>query len=283
LLLGGGAVLVLALIVGIWVATREPAKPQPPPKKTTPAKVFKPDLVAFPGGIYRMGRADEPQPNGEEDLAWAYAQWPMHTVTVLPFALDRTEVSNEEYAQFVQETDYPAPRGWNGNEPFAGTEQLPVVNVSYEDAVAFAKWRSERDGVTYRLPTEEEWEYAARNGGEAGVTNFPWGSEWTPDLANIQNSSGPKPVTAFPKGATKQGLLNMIGNVGEWTSTDASYYESNDKLELNPSQKDDKVVRGGSYVSQTTGPIQIRVTLRAFIDAKKKDDPTIGFRLARSL
>jgi serine/threonine protein kinase len=281
LLIGGTVLAVLVLGLALWftVVKSKPGNGQVK-KPPVPGKTFKPDLVAFSGGPFRVGRADEPKPDGEEDLAWAYAQWPQRLVTVLPFAMDRTEVSNEEYAAFVQATEHPAPDDWNGNEPFAGQEQWPVRNISYDDAVAFADWRSKRDGAKYRLPTEEEWEFAARNGGDPTVTIFPWGNEWDLQRANIK-ATEPKPVTACPEGRTKQGILNMIGNVGEWTATDASYYDGNDKLELNPSQKDDKVVRGGSYVSQTTGPIQLRVTLRAFIDPKKKD-PTIGFRLVRS-
>ena len=78
--------------------------------------------------------------------------------------MDRTEVSNTEYAEFVNETNHAAPGHWAGNKPPFGQELWPVVNVSFDDATAFAAWRSKRDGVTYRLPTEQEWEYAARNG-----------------------------------------------------------------------------------------------------------------------
>jgi formylglycine-generating enzyme required for sulfatase activity len=196
--------------------------------------------------------------------------------------IDRMEVSNEEYAQFVKDKNRPAPDGddWLNGEPFAERLNWPVRNVSYEDAAAFAAWRSERDGVKYRLPSEEEWEFAARNGGDSSVTIFPWGNEFTPDLANIQSTS-PKPVNAFPKGATKQGVLNLIGNVGEWTSTPWSYYEGNTVSIPDESAKDAKVVRGGSYISQPNGVKPIRVTVRGYLGANKKD-PTIGFRLVRS-
>jgi eukaryotic-like serine/threonine-protein kinase len=284
-LLIGACVAVIAILAGIfWYlnSNKQTVEPTDPNKKNTTAstKVFKPDLVTLSGGSYRLGRTDEPKEDGEEDLAWGYAQWPANTVTVLPFAIDRTEVSNEEYAQFVQETNHPAPEDWNGNEPFTGKEQWPVRYVSYEDAEAFAAWRSKRDSVRYRLPTEEEWEFAARNGGDASTTIFPWGNQWTPDLANIKFTE-PKIVSSHPQGGTKQGVLNMIGNVGEWTSTSAAYYAGNNKLELDASAQTAKVVRGGSYISQPDGPKPIRVTVRGFIDAKKKD-PTIGFRLVRS-
>ena len=279
MLLGAGvAVAVLVGALFLYLNSGKKTVDTPTPQK--PGKTFKPDLVSLAGGSYRLGRIDEPAPKGEEDLAWGYAQWPANTVTVLPFALDRTEVSNEEYAQFVKETNHPAPEDWNGNEPFTGKEQWPVRYVSYEDAEAFAAWRSKRDGARYRLPSEEEWEFAARNGGDAATTVFPWGTQWTPDLANIKFTE-PKIVSSHPQGGTKQGVLNMIGNVGEWTSTTAAYYAGNNKLELDATLQNAKVVRGGSYISQPDGPKPIRVTVRGFVDPKKKD-PTIGFRLAKS-
>ncbi|MBI1764256.1 MAG: SUMF1/EgtB/PvdO family nonheme iron enzyme [Acidobacteria bacterium] len=284
LMIGAGVALVLVVAVLLWFLNhgKQTSNPNDPNKGGTTAtgKTFKPDLVTLSGGSYRMGRLDEPKADGEEDLAWGYAQWPANTVTVLPFALDRTEVSSEEYAQFVKETNHPAPEDWNGNEPFTGKEQWPVRYVSYEEAEAFAAWRSKRDSTRYRLPTEEEWEFAARNGGDAATTVFPWGNQWTPDLANIKFTE-PKIVSAYPQGGTKQGVLNMIGNVGEWTSTPAAYYAGNNKLELDAAAQTAKVVRGGSYISQPDGPKPIRVTVRGFLDAKKKD-PTIGFRLVRS-
>jgi serine/threonine protein kinase len=280
LLFGGGGIAALVLIAGIWFATRTPSKPAPEPKKTPSAKIFKPDLVQLTGGTYKMGRPDEPPPDSEEDGIWAYLQWPPHAVTVLPFAIDRTEVSNEEYQQFVLETEHPAPPDWNGNEPYAGQEKWPVRAVSYEDAEKFAAWRSQRDGVKYRLPSEEEWEFAARNGGEAQTTVFPWGNEWTADLANLQ-STEPKAVDAYPQGRTKDGVLNMIGNVGEWTSSSASLYEGNEAMTFDPELKNAKVVRGGNYISQPDGLKPLRVTVRGFLDPKKKD-PTIGFRLVRA-
>ena len=99
---------------------------------------------------------------------------PPHAVTVQPFLMDTTEVTNTEYADFVREMNYTAPSHWAGNKPPFGQELWPVVNVSFDDAIAFAAWRSKRDGVAYRLPTEQEWEYAARNGERGDL--YPWGS-----------------------------------------------------------------------------------------------------------
>jgi len=79
--------------------------------------------------------------------------------------MDQHRMTNAEYAEFVARTNYEAPPDWINRKPLAGQEQWPVVNVSAKDAEAFAAWRSKRDGVAYRLPTEDEWEFAARNGG----------------------------------------------------------------------------------------------------------------------
>jgi formylglycine-generating enzyme required for sulfatase activity len=119
---------------------------------------------------------------------------------------------------------------------------LPVVNVSLDDARNFAKWRSERDKVEYRLPTEAEWEYAARNGADA--TLYPWGNnlESIEKLAII-NASSPGAVGSMPKGANKWGVLDLIGNVWEWTDSEyVSYPGSPGTIK---STVTEYVIRGG--------------------------------------
>ena len=132
---------------------------------------------------------------------------------------------------------------WDGASPKPGEERLPVANVSYEDARQFAAWRSKRDGVTYRLPTEEEWEFAAR-GGDSTRT-YPWGAEWVQGYANL-GGAGTAPVGSFPLGHTPQGLEDMIGNVWEWTASEASMYKGNDRTALAPEDRGKMVARGGS-------------------------------------
>ena len=104
-------------------------------------------------------------------------------------------------------------------KPASGDERLPVTNVSLDDAQKFAEWRSRRDGVTYRLPTEEEWEFAAR--GIDPARRYPWGADWSDGRANV-DSQALKPVGSFPQGASPQGALDLIGNAWEWTSSPAS-------------------------------------------------------------
>src|SRR2546421_628474 len=144
---------------------------------------------------------------------------PAHQTAVNTFAMDKTEVTNAEYAQFVKQTGHVAPEQWGSVKPPAGDEHLPVSNVSYEDAVAFAAWRSKRDGVTYRLPTEEEWEYAARNGDKDNL--YPWGNTWqSGHAATAESGVGTaQAVGTYAQGMNRWGGLDLVGNVWEWTSS----------------------------------------------------------------
>ena len=235
------------------------------------------ELVAIPGGKFLMGRNEVSTTN-----AFALLQYPAHEVVIKPFLIDRTEVTNAEYADFVRETRYKSPEDWQGDIPPAGKELLPVVNVSFQDAQAFAIWRSKRDGVAYRLPREDEWEFAAR-----GTENFlyPWGNEWVDDRVNL-DGEGPRPVGSYPLGASVTNVLDMIGNVWEWTSSEASLYRGNDKLD--PVEKGWLVVRGGSYRSMSGEAVKKRggkafpATWREWLKKDTKN-PTLGFRLVRDL
>ena len=101
-------------------------------------------------------------------------------------------------------------------KPPVGQELLPVSNIAYEDVLAFADWRSKRDSVTYRLPTEEEWEYAARNGEKDNL--YPWGNTWEAGRAAIQEAGvgAPQAVGTYPQGMNTWGVLDLVGNVWEW-------------------------------------------------------------------
>ncbi|MCA1618574.1 MAG: SUMF1/EgtB/PvdO family nonheme iron enzyme [Acidobacteria bacterium] len=243
------------------------------------------DLLWMPGGTFRMGRADVPPITDELKsrraayLLWTYSQWPAHEVTVGPFAIDRTEVTNGEYADFVRETGHAPPPGvWDGARPKPGEERMPITNVTYEDARAFAAWRSKRDGVTYRLPTEEEWEYAARAGDSERA--YPWGSEWVAGYANLGATTAAQ-VGSFPSGRTPQGLEDMLGNVWEWTTSEASMYKGNDRTALAPEDRGKLVTRGGSYESRPDGDEPITVTARRWVPRNFRH-PVLGFRLVRA-
>jgi eukaryotic-like serine/threonine-protein kinase len=256
-------ILVAAAAISIGLLFRERKIPAPNKSQA--------DMVAIPGGTFLMGR-DENSPFGGMPT-----EVPAHAVTVSSFSMDRTEVTNKEYAEFIRETNYPAPITWVNNKPTLGDEQWPVTSVSIADAIEFAAWRSKRDGTTYRLPSEEEWEYAARGG---DLDNFyPWGSIWIQGRANVGSDSA-KPVGSYPEGKTRWGVLDMIGNVWEWTSSRANIYPGG-TVRLVPGHEDWIVARGGSYLSKPIGARGVTTTLRDWFPATSKD-PVLGFRLVRT-
>lgn len=276
-ILAGVIVLALAgFVIGFFLLKPTqtavgPGTPTPegsPTQNPTPESVvYKPDFVAIPGGTFQMGR------NGV-----TVAEVPVHAVTVGPFVIDKNEVTNAEYAQFVKETKHGAPSNWVNNKPIQGQELLPVTFVSFDDARAFADWRSKRDGVKYRLPTEEEWEYAARGGNQNNI--YPWGNTWVETNA-ITKSSGattPKPVGSAPNDKTRWGVMDMMGNVYEWTSTKANYYQGSTK-QVEGEQRKWYVVRGASYDTEQD-PKPISATRRDWFSENTKVS-VLGFRLVR--
>jgi serine/threonine-protein kinase len=227
--------------------------------------ITKQQMIAIPGGTFMMGRNDGPSQEA-----------PAHSVTVSDFSMDKTEVTNAEYAEFVNETRRTPPVSWSEGKVLPGQEQWPVNNVSLDDAKAFAAWRSKRDGVTYRLPTEEEWEYAARNGQN---TLYPWGDSWANDSAVVKMYS-PQAVGSMPNGKNLWGVVDLIGNVWEWTSSPASMYPGNRKT-IAAQDEDSYVMRGGSYASEPGGERAITATFRDWIPASTRHS-TLGFRLVRA-
>jgi formylglycine-generating enzyme required for sulfatase activity/serine/threonine protein kinase len=289
------AVVILVAGIGgyaVYRMLRQEETAQPPdrgeqskPVQAQSSATPRSDMIFIAGGTFRMGLDNSALSQSTEDNR---KQTPAHLVTVPPFFIDRREVTNAEYAEFVNTTNYPSPEGWAGTKPRAGQEQWPVTNVSLDDARVFAAWRSKRDGVVYRLPTEEEWEYAARGGPLEYL--FPWGNDWFDDRANLGTGAGrevdfPKPVGFYPQGATVHGVLDMIGNVYEWTSSKASYYPGNN-TQLTAKERGYIVVRGGAHQSMYVDAVRNRggkefpATLRLWAPKDTKS-PTVGFRLVR--
>ena len=164
LLFLGAAGLAGAFMLGLFKPapikppTNGVVTPSPSPG-TTPVPTVTPDMVSIPGGTFKMGNN-----HGRDE------EKPEHQVTVDSFMLGRNEVTNQEYFAFVTETKYqPLPKDWLNGKPAEGTETAPVRFVNNDDVNAFIGWRSKKDGVTYRLPTEEEWEYDARNGNKGNL------------------------------------------------------------------------------------------------------------------
>ena len=155
-----------------------------------------------------------------------------------------------------------------------------MSNVSSEDAAAFAAWRSKRDGATYRLPTEEEWEYAARNGDKDNL--YPWGNVWQPGRAAGQESGvgAAQRVGTYNQGVNIWGVQDLLGNVWEWTSSKASLYKGN-AVQLPPEHKDWIIIRGGCYATPAKGDVPLSGTLRNWVAPNYKNQ-VLGFRLVKS-
>lgn len=256
--------IVLLLAIGLAVGGYFFFRPRPtPPENPT----FKADLVPIDGGTFQMGRDDGP-----------LSETPAHSVAVEAFSMEKTEISNAQYLEFVTATNYAPPGHWIAKKPPAGQELWPVVGVSLEDANAFASWRSARDKITYRLPTEEEWEYAARNGSQNDL--YPWGANWQERIAVIKEGD-PSPVGSRPTGANKWGVLDLIGNVWEWTSSRVSKYPGN-PITIPDSTKDWVVIRGGCYLSDPLlAERPVSACMREFVPSGTKN-LVLGFRLVRN-
>lgn len=235
-------------------------------------------MALIEGGSIEIGRNDAPK----DDPAY-----PAHGVSVNPFYLGKTEVTNAQYAEFLRATGGLAPvnaedpktytwQNWSGTTPPAGQEDWPVRNVTVDEAVAYARWRGQRDGFVYRLPTEEEWEFAARSGSSANL--YPWGREWAADIACLGERKQPCPAGEQTGGQSSAGVVDLIGNVYEWTSSTASYYAGN-KSTVGAGEGSAYVYRGGAYLSQGAGPNAITAATRSW-NAQARKHPLIGFRLA---
>ena len=231
------------------------------------------DTALVPAGEFSMGRhrATPDDEKGMRPLALRDDR-PVHTVHLDGFYLDVNEVTHADYAAFVEASGHEPPRHWLGGKMPEGKSDFPIYNVDWRDASAYCSWAGKR------LPTEAEWEKAARGGLEG--LDYPWGDDKPSDeLALFNTPDGPGPVgRRKPNG---YGLHDMAGSVAEWCSDwfERTYYESSPAQ--NPQGPDSgmyKVVRGGSWSS---GPRRITVFFRNWVRPNTKT-PNIGFRCAVS-
>jgi serine/threonine-protein kinase len=237
----------------------------PPPASPVPDSPVTADLVSIPGGTFTMGRDDGREP-----------ERPAHQVTVEAFEMDRTEVTNREYFQFIRETGYrPVPAHWVNDRPVPEQEKMPVRFVNQGDIKAFAEWRSKRDGVTYRLPTEAEWEYAARSGSKNYL--YPWGNEFDPKCAVTDKENTEPEAVGTASCPNEWGVVDLIGNVFEWTSSKASLYPGS-KGAIRETKEPRYMIRGGAALSKSSGEFAITSTFRADVEESKRDKE-LGFRL----
>jgi formylglycine-generating enzyme len=300
--------IIVTLFWMLWTAQAHAAEPG---KTSKSVATFRdcpgcPEMVIVPAGHFDMG-----SPPSETDRE--SNEGSLHRVTVAAFALGRTEITRGQFAAFVKATQYQAidncwtleggkfqersGRYWR-DLGFPQNDKHPAACISWNDANAYAKWLSRKTGKHYRLPSEAEWEYAAR---AKTVTARYWGNN--PDeackYANVADKTGQTSVGALswsahhcadgyaftsPVGqfkANRFGLYDMLGNLWEWTED--SYHDSYSGAPNDGSvwQGDDakRIIRGGSW---NNGPTRVRAAKRG------RDKPTtrfsdIGFRVARKL
>lgn len=250
---------------------------------SAPPELPLPPLASIAAGPFVMGT-----PEGElSALARAYGgtresyreEAPRHSLALAPFAIARFPVTNALYAAYVGAAAAPPPLRWRGPLPPQALLDHPVVDVSWHDAAAFCRWLRAATGRPFRLPSEAEWERAARG---ADGRSFPWGDAFDPARANTREAGllGTSPVDAHPDGASPEGVYDMAGNVWEWTvSLDAGYpYRPGDGRE-DEAAAGRRIMRGGCYANPQG---YARCACRFRLAPAVRNEFT-GFRLALSL
>ncbi len=262
-----------------------------------PVAITLPELIDIPAGRFVFGSdAEEREAAYQLDEAayghsttreqgWYDREFKRTHRRTDNYSITKTTITNRQYHAFVQATGHRAPdvdeetwksyglvhpysstrrSAWVGGEPPAGREDHPVVLISHDDSKAYAAWLSQQTGQVWRLPTEVEWEKAARG---ADGQRFPWGDAFDASMLN-SHDNGPfdtLPVASFPKGASPFGLMDAAGQVFEWTAT-----LSNNKRRA--------VVKGGSWDDKGCGVCRPAARHSRPLDLKHI---LIGFRLVR--
>jgi formylglycine-generating enzyme required for sulfatase activity len=247
--LATASVVIAGLVQQVGSSSQQPELTAPP------------SMALIPGGEFLMGGDDAPDAG------------PIHSVQLDAFYMDTREVTNAQYFTFCQATGRRLPFYWGMHEFHAGLDfpDYPVVGVSWLDAQAYAGWAGKR------LPTEAEWEYAAR-GGLAG-RNFPVGDDIDATGANF-SSLGTVRVGSYAP--NRFGLYDMAGNVGEWVADryDSQYYRTSpNRNPKGPTEGTYSVVRGGGwFAGKWCNRVYVRVCLK-----QSWVDFNVGFRCAKDI
>lgn len=221
------------------------------------------DMVLVPAGGFTMGSND-----------WWPKSQPEHPVNLKAFYIDKYEVTNQRYKAFVDATGGPTPAHWvNGNIP-DGKENHPVVYVNWYDAAAFCSWEGKR------LPTEQEWEKAARG---ADKRTFPWGDKFDKNKGNTPQygNEDTMPVGSFDSGKSPYGIYDLAGNAFEWVENWYKPYPGSTHHDENFGEKY-KVLKGGSWYDCTNYKCGISAPAynRIFFHPHTKNN-NFGFRCAK--
>ncbi len=255
-----------------FTLTRSVEAPQAAPAVEAARLVFEPQMIRIPAGKFLMGSTKEQAAQAIKDGAdidWVEREQPQHTVELSEYSIGKYPITNREYQAFVREGGTP-PRDWDGDQFPADKGSHPVVNVSWDDASAYCKWLSEKTKKSYRLPTEAEWEKAAR--GEDGRI-YPWGNEFDSKKANTSESQvgNTTDVGKFSNsdpalsGDSPYGCADIAGNVWEWCNdwfNEKEYKSRADKITKDPRGSKNGIfrsLRGGSWgVNEEVARVAVR-------------------------
>jgi serine/threonine-protein kinase len=200
-----------------------------------------PEWVTIPAGEFWMG----------EDKSRYDDERPAHKLYLPEYKVSRVPVTNAQYALYVKDSGAKQPEHWRGGQIPKGLENHPVVYVTWDDALAYCRWLGEKTGKSITLPSEAEWEKAAR--GDQDQRAYPWGNDWKDLYCNSSELglNDTTPVGLFLNGASPYGLLEMSGNVYEWTRTirDDHFeypYKVDDGRE-NLTDRSIRLLRGGAF------------------------------------
>jgi formylglycine-generating enzyme required for sulfatase activity len=280
------------VLAGSMVSVPPQPKSEPPPKQVEPVlvtriesepsiqpevqikhqrKSYEPEMIEIKSGTFMMGCI-----KGRDDIAGGCfgIEDNAHKVRLSDFSIGKYEITFSEwdYCEKAKACPHAEDEGW-------GRGRQPVINVSWQDIQRYINWLNKKTGKVYRLPTEAEWEYAARGGGNNA---YPWGNQIDCDKANYgyENSQcfidKPKEVGSYVSQANSYGLYDTVGNVLEWTSDYYAPYSS--RTVINPKGASFgiyRVIKGGSWLSPSR---KVRSSHRGFSSpsGRFKD---LGFRL----
>jgi formylglycine-generating enzyme required for sulfatase activity len=258
-------------------------------------QILQDSMVLIPAGSYQMGKSDD------KDL-----KRPGHTENINSFYLAKYEVTVAEFEQFIEATNYQTDADkagessvWIDNhlETKSGVNwkydaqgklrsdfeySHPVIHVSWNDATAYCQWLSQKTGLTYRLPTEAEWEYAARgvkNSSYFSIGSNKIGNDTINEAAWTSSNSAAKTHQVGQKIANEMGLHDMIGNVWEWCQ-DKYQYMNNRNFVQSGDKGYARACRGGSWENN---PANLHVTFSMFVTNASHCGSYLGFRVVREL
>jgi formylglycine-generating enzyme required for sulfatase activity len=212
-----------------WVSLRPAAVPE--------------GMVAVPAGPFIMGSDEVDREGKSAEMGLTKPLYldehPKRRIVLPRYAIDRYEVSNADYLRFIQSEERPPPPHWKGERFPQEKERYPVVNVNWFEADAYCRW------IGRRLPTEAEWEKAAR-GPDGNL--YPWGNRFDETLGNVSlaGRGGAAPVGRFPGDRSVYGVYDLAGNVMEWTADWYKAYPGSDYTDRNFGEAF-KVARGDAF------------------------------------